>query len=531
MGTKLSHFAESIFKRTYAFTPDETWDECAARVAKAVAMNDRQEKNFFEIIKNRIFIPGGRYLYGAGRPIYQPQNCFGLVAKDSREGWAQLVYDSTVILSMGGGVGINFSDVRPSGSPISRMGGTASGPISLMSMVTEIARHVMSGGKRRSALWFGLDWRHKDIEKFIDIKDWDNDIRIMKSKKFEYPAPLDMANISVIMGDEYLSALSQKDSHTLKLHNKICERMLRTGEPAFFNISNRQRHDPEAVSSNACVETNLHEYDSCNIGSIVLPRIRDISHMEEVVRTAIRFLYNGSIIANHPLEAIRKVVEKNRRIGLGLMGLHEFMLINGYKYEWFPKLESYLKIWEEASDDEAIKYADSLGLARPIARRAVAPTGTISIVSEVSSGIEPIFCLAYKRRYVDAGQYKFQYVVDPTAKKLIQNGIPVKDIEDAYSLSYDVRRRLEVNAKVQEYTDQSISSTINLPAFEEQAINVSEFSDLMIEYLPRLNGITTYPNNSRSGQPLVPCDITEAIDQEGVIFEETGECSTGVCGL
>ena len=527
----LSPFAQSIFQRTYQFNPTETWEGCAHRVAHAVANDQKQEEKFFQLIRDRIFIPGGRYLYTAGRKLQQFNNCMGFLAEDSREGWASLLHDVTMCLSMGGGLGVNYSGIRASGAPIDRMGGTASGPIALMSMVNEIARHVMAGGRRRSALWAGLNWNHADAQAFVDTKSWNDDIKTMKKKNFEYPAPLDQTNISVIIGDDYLANL-KTDASTQRLHMNICENMLKTGEPGFLNMSLRLKDDPFAVCTNACTEAQLHQHDVCNLMSIVLPRIKSLDHMEEVTRQAIRFLINGSIKADYPTEKIAKVAKHNRRIGLGVMGLHEFMLINNHKYEWFDKLERYLQVWKDVSDDEAEQCATSLLEATPINKRAIAPTGTISIIASTTSGIEPIFCSAYKRRYLDGGKTMFQYVIDPTAKRLIDMGIPSKEIEDSYQLSYDVRRRLEVNAQIQTYVDQAISSTINLPEWgTDSNCNVDSFSALMTEYLPRLKGLTTYPQNSRVGQPLSPISVEEALGQEGVVYEETGECQGGVCGL
>ena len=532
MGTSLSLFSESIFKRTYSFHDQESWEACAARVAKAIADDKKQEKAFFEIIRDRVFIPGGRYLYSSGREIKQYSNCFGFLAKDSREGWANLLQDVTMCLSMGGGLGVNYSEVREKDAPIRRMGGKASGPKALMHMVNEVARHVMAGGKRRSALWAGLNWNHPDIMDFIQAKDWNDDIKAMKAKNFDFPAPMDMTNMSVIIGNEYLNKLHSGDPNVTQMHTKICEYMLRTGEPAFLNMSLRLKDDPGATTTNACTESTLHPHDTCNLGSVVLPRIKSLEQMETVTRLAIKFLYNGSLKAHYPTDKIASVAQANRRIGLGIMGLHEFMLLHDHKYEWFPKLEQYLHVWQEASDDEAKKYSRHVNEAPPIARRAIAPTGTISIVAETTSGIEPVFCSAYRRRYIDAGQYKFQYVVDPTVRRLIELGVPSKNIEDAYTLSFDVRRRLEVNAQVQRFTDQAISSTVNLPRFDQNVITVPEFADLMKEYLPRLKGITTYPDGARSGQPLSPVSIEEAMSNEGVVFEEDGErCAQGVCGL
>lgn len=659
----LSPFAETIFQRSYAFHPEETWEECAARVAKTVTNDPRQEQRFFELIRDRIFIPGGRYLYTAGRPKFSNSNCYGFIAEDSREGWGQILNDAVICLSMGGGLGINYSALRCSGSPIRGMGGTASGPLALAEMTNEVARHVMAGGKRRSALWGGLNWDHPDIGAWISVKDWDDDTRWMKSRKFDAHAPLDMTNISVIIGDRYLEEVKRPDSLASALHRDICERMLRTGEPGFLNLSLRLRDDPLAVTTNACVpgtvkfltpslewiqlsklteydiiwtgyrwapitkiwstgvktvwqlhfsggqvlectgdhnlihneqripayligrvdtseggpgsslkseqilevyvigdmevydftvdapehtalvngvlisnctEATLHHMDTCNLNSVVMPRIRDLDHLEYVVRNAIQFLYNGSVRATYPTEKIASVARRNRRLGMGIMGLHEFMLLNGRRYEWFPKLERFMQVWKEVSDDEAKKYADLMAQNRPVARRAIAPTGTISIIAETTSGLEPIFCRAYKRRYINGGKYYFQYVVDPTARRLMEMGIPAKNIEDAYTLSYDVERRLFVNSKVQEYTDQAISSTINLPEYSAKnpVVSVDEFASLMQRYLPKLKGITTYPNNSRPGQPLVPVSIEEALGQEGVVFEENEDrCSNGVCGL
>ena len=528
---ELSKFANDIFKRTYAFTPDETWEQCAYRVAKAVANTPKQEANFFQIIRDRQFMPGGRYLYSAGRPIFQNANCFGYVAKDSREGWAELLHDTTMCLSMGGGVGISYSEIRPSGSLVGRMGGTSSGPIALMQIVNEASRFIQQGGRRRAALWAGLNWNHPDINTFINIKDWNDDVRTMKSRNYEYPAPLDLTNISVVIGDEYLSKL-QYDANVQKLHFEICDRMARTGEPAFRNQSLILKDDPDAVTGNPCQEAVLHDGDSCNLGSVVLPRINDTNHLEFVVRNAMQFLINGSAKADYPTEKIAQTVKRNRRVGLGIMGLHEFVMVNHARYDVNTKLQESLKTWKDVSDNEAKTYASALGINTPITKRAVAPTGTISILAETTSGIEPVFCIAYKRRYLNGDKHSYQYVVDPTARRLLNQGVPAETIEDAYSLSSDFTRRLRVQAFVQQYTDQAISSTVNLPIYGSKGNNDTKYiADTLAEYLPVLKGITLYPDNSRSGQPLTPVSLDEALSQEGTVFEEDGDCRGGVCGL
>lgn len=525
---QLPAFANAVFRRTYAMTSTETWPEAAARVAKAVADDAVQQSQFEHLVRERVFIPGGRYLYSAGRPLQQFSNCFGFVAKDTREGWADLLGSAIMCLATTGGVGINYSDLRPKGTPITRMGGESSGPLALMQMINEVARHVKSGGSRRSALWAGLHWKHPDIGDFIRIKDWNDDIRAMKAKNFDYPAPLDMTNVSVIVDAEYLLGLQNGDERIWRLHREICELASRTGEPAFRNDVLIKRDDPDAVTGNPCQEAVLHDNDVCNLGSIVLPRIKSLSHLEEVVRLAVRFLYNGSLRGYYPTDTIAATAKRNRRIGLGIMGLHEFMLLQGTRYEWSDTLDRTLSTWRDVAADEAQKYsAKKLGSV-PVSTRAIAPTGTISIIAETTSGIEPIFCAAYKRRYQSYGRYLFQHVVDPTAKRLLDAGFLPKDIEDAYALSHDVPRRLEVQARVQQYTDQAISSTVNLPAGYADPT----FAETVATFLPRLKGVTVYPDGARAGQPLVPVDIEEALAQEGVVYEEDSErCKGGVCGL
>src|SRR3990167_2561411 len=152
---ELSVFGQTIFERSYAFFPGESWEQCARRVAKRVANNAKQEEQFFDIINNRLFVPGGRYLATAGHELFQCGNCYGMVVEDSRESWAKLLHDCVMCLSMGGGIGINYSRLRENGAPIKRMGGVASGPIALMNMVNTTAKYVMAGGRRRDAFWGG----------------------------------------------------------------------------------------------------------------------------------------------------------------------------------------------------------------------------------------------------------------------------------------------------------------------------------------------------------------------------------------
>jgi len=529
---KMSHFSDTIFKRTYAFTPSEDWYGCAARVAKFVANGDAGlEKEFFDVISTKKFMPGGRYLYSSGREIPAINNCFLLKAEDSREGWGKLLSYHAQALSTGGGVGTYYGDIREKGKPIKRYGGVASGPISLMAMVNEVARHIIAGGKRRSALLASLPWNHPDIEQFIHAKDWETVIRAMKEKDFNFPAILDYTNISVCLDDNFFKSI-KRNKETQDFFYRVCKQMCITGEPGFLVNLGKQSNE---VCRNPCGEAvSSDSGDICNLGSINLARIENLGELERVTRIAIRFLYSGTFIGWVPHQDFELVRDRNRRIGLGFMGLHEFCIKNNQKYEPSILLKRWLSTWQETSDDEADIIAKKIGSNRSISIRALAPNGTISIIAETTSGIEPIFCVAYKRRFLGTnGKWQYSYVIDPTAERLIQEGVRSDTIEDAYSLAKDVERRIAMQAFIQEYTDQAISSTVNLPEYGESGNNnVKKFSKILLKYLPRLRGFTAYPDNSRAGQPLTSISYQTAKKHMDVIYQEDADkCSGGVCGV
>ncbi len=526
----MSHFSDTIFKRTYAFTPDENWEGCAARVSKFIANGDAKlEKEFFEAISTKKFLPGGRYLYSSGRKIPQLTNCFLLKAEDSRQGWGRLLDKHVNALSTGGGVGTEYSAVRSKGEIIKGYGGIASGPISLMAMVNEVARHVMAGGKRRSALWAGLNWQHPDIEDFIHAKDWDTAIKAFKEKDFNFPAILDMTNISVGLDDDFFKRVS-KDDDVWDFYYRICKQMCKTGEPGFsINVG---KHSNE-ILRNPCTEVvSDTDSDCCNLGSVNFGAIDTIEELERVTAIAVKFLYNGTFVGWMPHEDFAGVRDKNRRIGVGLMGLHEWCIKHDQKYHTSRELGKWLGVWRDVSTLEAKRYAS--GGVSPIAVRAIAPTGTISIIGETTSGIEPIHCVSYKRRFLgNDGKWKFSYVIDPTAERLIKEGVRSDEIEDSFSLARNVETRIAMQAFVQGYVDQAISSTINLPEYGEPGNNnMKRFAEILLEYLPRLRGITVYPNESRSGQPISPVKYETAKKHTEVVYQEDEDrCSGGVCGL
>jgi ribonucleoside-diphosphate reductase alpha chain len=546
--TEMSEFAKTIYEAKYAWRDEEgnvveDWAGTARRVVTnvlgALGYDDSSEEftKLYELVRDRKFLPGGRYLYASGRDLHQTQNCLLLKAEDSREGWADLLKNSAMALQTGAGIGVDYSDIRPSGTIIKRTGGVASGPIPLMKMINEIGRGVMQGGARRSAIWAGLNWAHPDCEEFIRIKDWRQEVRDIKEKDFNFPADMEFTNVSILLDDEFFAAYEDKNHEKHKLAHHIyhlgVQFMVKTAEPGFSVDIGENAGE---TLRNACTEVTSHDdSDICNLGSINLARIETIEEMEEVVKYGTLFLLAGTVYSDLPYDKVNEVREKNRRLGLGVMGIHEWLLKRGKKYEPDTDLGEWLDVYA-TSGDLANEWADQHGLNHPIKTRAIAPTGTIGIIAETTTGVEPIFCVAFKRRYKEAkanGEdiIRYQYVIDPTAKRLIDEGVDPDAIEDAYILSYTVEKRIAMQAWVQQYVDHGISSTINLPYPITDPTEVADFADLLYGYLPQLRGITCYPDGARGGQPLTISTYEEAKDKVGVVFEETEErCVGGLCG-
>jgi ribonucleoside-diphosphate reductase alpha chain len=518
--------------------PTEVWPDTAYRVVRHVlgvfgyTDRDPEFQRLVQLIAQRKFIPGGRYLASTGRMVHQTNNCFLYRCEDSREGWADLVKKSILALSSGGGIGVCYSDVRASGSLIRKTGGTATGPLSPAQMVNEVARHVMQGGHRRSAIWGGLHWNHGDIFEWITIKDWSDAQKAAKEEDYFAPAPLDMTNISVILDSEFFLAYNN-DQHAMhewahKVYWEATAHMLKHGEPGFsIDVGENAKENLR----NACTEiTSEDDSDVCNLGSINLSRVESLEEMEEIVSLGTLFLLAGTVYSDIPHEEVRETRSKNRRLGLGLMGVHEWLIMHDSGYEVTPELRRYLDLYG-ASTWVAGEWADKFKISRPIKTRAIAPNGTIGIIAETTTSAEPMFCAAYKRRFLEGHKVMYQYVVDPVAAKFAANGIDPDSVEDAYKLALNPEKRVKFQADLQDYVDHGIASTINLPAPITGNKEVRKFGEMLLTYLPRLRGVTCYPDGARSGQPLTPVTYFEASASVGVTFEEHQACISGACGV
>ena len=476
--------------------------------------------------------------------------CYLLRAEeDTREDWANLSWKAESCLMTGGGIGADYSVYREEGRVLKGTGGIASGPLPKMQMINEIGRRVMQGGSRRSAIYASLNWKHADVFKFLEAKNWYNmpvgttgfTVGQVKEQDFNFNAPLDMTNISVNYDTEWLLNYWRTGDVGAAFKKNILQ-ALSTAEPGFsFNFFDKENE----TLRNACTEvTSADDSDVCNLGSINMGRIENIAEFSDIVELATKFLLCGTLRAKLPYAKVYQVREKNRRLGLGLMGMHEWLIKRGYRYEVTPELHKWLAVYKGVSDATSAKAADEMGISRPVANRAIAPTGSIGILAGTSTGIEPIFAVAYKRRYLKGqNRWHYQYVVDSAAQEIIDlYGVDPDKIESAIDLAADYKRRIAFQADVQDYVDMSISSTINLPSWGSKLNNedtVDEFTKTLADYAHRLRGFTVYPDGCRGGQPLTSVTYKEAVERLGEEFEESVEthdiCSItghgGSCGV
>jgi ribonucleoside-diphosphate reductase alpha chain len=389
-------FADIIFKQRYAINETETFAEACERVANHVALaeNGNKEKwsgRFAKVMQHNRFIPGGRIWYGSGRMKGQLLNCFVVPAKDSREGWGKTVSDMLIISGTGGGVGINFSPVRPRGTPIRGTGGESTGSVSLMEIINETGEVIKAGGGRRTALMQCLRYDHSDIleflhKKFNKFELTQETIRpllmdtfpnlpkdeadaivesfgggfddILKSLfKYQMDQRLKNANVSVLVDQEFFDLVKSEGDIVFEWNGKetgkipakeiwdlIVQNSWESGEPGILNIglanemNNIWYHKP-LISTNPCGEIWLEEYGCCDLGAINLVEHIDASTgdmdwdmLADTITVGVRFLDDVLDVNIYPLKEIEENCQTVRRIGLGIMGLGHALIKLGVKY-------------------------------------------------------------------------------------------------------------------------------------------------------------------------------------------------------
>lgn len=548
-----SPFAHSVAAEKYMAPYGEThWSQLARRVTDAPLNEfDRlgidstaAKERIFPLIDRRWFVPGGRYLAQAGRSYHQVQNCLLLDVEDSREGWAELAQKTFMALMSGAGIGVYYGKLREHGARIRRTGGIATGPVPLAISINEQSRAAVQGGNRRAAIWAGLLWSHPDIKTFIKAKDWPDYIKEQKKiDPYNTPAPLDMTNISVCLDDAFFAAYEdpQHSQHSLahEVYWMTVDSMTQTGEPG-FSVDLGDKRDEKL--RNACTEiTSADDSDICNLGGLVLPRFESPAQFGAAVRDAVLYLIAGTLYSDVPYEKVAAVREKNRRLGLDLMGIHEFLLMRGLRYgtdDAFEALEPFMREYDRALE-YAVDWADGLGVSRPVAATAGSPTGTRGIVAETTTSWQTVTYCAYRRSVLNSGGAggnvnRSEIVIDPTVARLVREGYigPSDEVEDSVTLAEDYERVFRTQAYAQSHTDHAISMTVNLPHVMRDSSERRAFGEMLYRYLPRLRGMTVYPDGAIPGQPIQRVSVAEALDTPTVSVEESEEkCASGVCGI
>lgn len=516
---------QAIESARYYRSGETTWKDVVQRnlkVLDAVPAPRELRQDFKHVMEQKKFIPGGRILRNAGIPGGQMSNCFLFDVEDSREGWGELTKKATITLMTGGGVGVDYGKLRSEGAPLSHGRGIASGPIPLIKSINEIGRGVQCGGFRRSALYASLPWNHQDIFKFIHMKDWPKWLREQKAKDMDVAAPGDMTNISVRLDPAFFRAYDCPNdvwhdwAHSV--YNETVRQMVKTGEPGF------QIDMDDQIYRNACTEIiSATESDSCVLGAINLAACMSPEDVAWVAHIGTAFLLAVTEANTNPTPETQRVQKMNRRLGLEIMGVGEWFIRENLPYG-HENISPYLQAYKTASDRAAKLFSDQWDLPRPVAVRAVGPTGTISIVAETTSGIEPLLAPAYERRYLTAQGVAVATIIDPVATRYYNSGQDIT--ECAYNIPWDTR--IKFQSKVQQYVDNAISSTINLPDNKQDPI---VFGDTLLPYLPYLRGITVFPNGSRGLQPITPVDIDYALRKDFIVENTDNACPGGVCAL
>jgi len=561
--------SDKIWKERYALYDETCWEDTCERVARVASFGEEERNrdvykaDFFDAISKYNFIPGGRILSNAGKSKQYMMNCIVLALNDSRESIGDLLKETLIVSGTGGGVGVSFSKLRPKGASIDTCGGTSSGPISFMHCLDQVAATIKTGGGRRAALMISLSVYHPDIIEFLHEK-----LDLNK---------LSNANISVEIDNKFIRAVRNGDIWNTvwagKVHSsipardiwtKLIDNAWKSGEPGILNLglakeySNTEYYSPIATS-NPCAEQLLPEYGACCLGSInianfVREKNLDMKGFKQAIGVGVRFLDDIITVNDYPLDKIRLNATGDRRIGLGLMGLHYAMLKLGIKYSSKEGVDFTEKVYEVlrnhsywtstciAEEKGAFsrfnvdaylnnKFVKTLPYKirarirehgiRNVCLNTQAPTGTTSILAEVSSGIEPIFAPVYERSFFSGDEKVKEVVGDPLFMSYMEEGKCVEHFEGSHDIPPEVH--IKVQEAAQQYIDAGISKTINLP----KDFPKEKLSKLILDNISSLKGLTLYREGSRGDSPLktLPLSAYKRAEPEVEIIE----CSIGGC--
>jgi ribonucleoside-diphosphate reductase alpha chain len=526
------------------------------RVAEAVAFADEKyrgdskaaAKEFYGAMSRLEFIPNSPTLFNAGTKTgFALSACYVLPIEDSLEGIFTSLKNMALVEQTGGGVGFDFSRLRPAGDVVKTTMGVASGPVSFMKIFDAATEVIKAGGRRRGAMMAILRVDHPDVIEFITAK--------------THPGVLTNFNISVTVTDAFMDAVEGNNDYDLinprtkqpvtKLSaryvwDRLVDNAWRSGDPGIVFIDEVNRHNPTPVvgvieSTNPCGEQPLLPYESCNLGSINLSKMFregavDWDKLRRTTYTAVHFLDNVIDVNPYPLKETDKITRANRKIGLGVMGFADLLILMGVPYDSEKATESGEEI-AKFINEEAGKASERLGLERGSfpnfeasiwkgkfkARRnatvtTIAPTGTISIIAGCSSGIEPLFAVAFMRHVLEGARlFELHPIFEEIAKrrgfygetleKIVSHGtirevegIP-EDLRRVFVTAHDIppEWHVKIQAAFQRHTENAVSKTVNLP--EDASLNDVE-NVFHLAYKLGCKGVTVYRYGSKGVQVL-----------------------------
>jgi ribonucleoside-diphosphate reductase alpha chain len=586
---KLTVNALEVLKARYLLRDEkenivETPTRLFERVAKAVAKVDttfgedseKTEKIFNEMMAKLEFIPNTPTLFNAGTDMGQLSACFVLPVGDSLESIFSTVKNMALIEQTGGGVGFNFSELRPKGDIVRSTKGVASGPVSFMRIFDTATEVIKAGGKRRGAMMAILRVDHPDIIEFITAK--------------QNPQFLSNFNVSVAATDEFMQALEEDGEYWLinprnkekvkqlkanEVWNLMARSAWASGDPGVVFIDEINRHNPtpevgRIESTNPCGEQPLLPYESCNLGSINLSRMVENGKiswekLRETVRNAVHFLDNVVDANVYPLKEIAEITRANRKIGLGVMGFADMLIMLGVPYDSEEAIklgEQVMQFIEEEAHQKSREIGEKRGsfpnfeksiwkdrysAFRNATVTTVAPTGTISIIAGCSSGIEPLFAVSFMRNVLGGTRlFETNSLFEETAKekgfystKLLEEIARTGSVQNTAGVPDDVKRlfvtaldiepawHIKMQAAFQKNTDNAVSKTVNLPN-QAKVEDVREIYDLAWKL--KCKGVTVFRYGSKPEQVLY---IGEIKTKEGTFVsaqsEYAGGCPTLNC--